>query len=147
LVILSALALLSVQEDFVPFRLGPYLAETTVGMGVLGAIISGTNAMARNSERVRKGLLTPADAAVDVGKEALKNGVVTAATFVAVASLGGELVASVGLTLVIGTTLKYAWDRGYDALDEERAVAKRKRLPKPQPSPRSLARARAPASA
>ena len=42
----------------------------------------------------------------------------TAATFVAVASLGGELAVSVGLTLVIGSTLKYAWDRGYDAVDE-----------------------------
>jgi hypothetical protein len=134
------------QEDFVPFRLGPYLAETTVGMGVLGAIISGTNAMAKNAERVRRGTVTPADAAVDVSKEAIKNGVVTAATFVAVASLGGELVASIGLTLVIGTTLKYAWDRGYDALDEERAAAKRKRLPKPRQSPRDLARTGAPAS-
>ena len=105
-------------EVLLPFRLGPYLAETTVGMGVLGAIISGTNAVAKNAERVRLGTITPADAAIDVGKEALKNGVVTAATFVAVASLGGELAVSVGLTLVIGSTLKYAWDRGYDAVDE-----------------------------
>lgn len=118
-----------IREAPLPFRLGPYLAETTVGMGVLGAVISGTNAMARNAERVRKGAATPAEAVTDVGKEALKNGVVTAATFVAVASLGGELIASVGLTLVIGTTLKYAWDRGYEALEEERLNAGGKRLP------------------
>lgn len=103
-----------------PFRLGPYLAESTVGMGVLGAIISGTNAIAKNAERVRTGVITPTDASLDVGKEALKNGIVTATTFVVVASIGGELVASVGLTLMIGTTLKYVWDRGYDALEEER---------------------------
>ena len=111
-----------------PFRLGPYLAETTVGMGVLGAVISGTNAMAKNAELLKKGSIDPSDAALDVGKEALKNGVVTAATFVAVASLGGELVASIGLTLVIGTTLKYAWDRGYDAIDESRKTPDRKRI-------------------
>lgn len=131
-----------------PFRLGPYLAETTIGMGVLGAIISGTNATAKNVERVRKGTITPGDAAVDIGKEALKNGVVTAATFVAVAGLGGELIASVGLTLVIGSTLKYAWDRGYDALDEEARVADRKRLPKPaQTQKRRPIRVESPASA
>lgn len=103
-----------------PFRLGPYLAESTVGMGVLGAIISGTNAIAKNAERVRTGVVTPTDASLDVGKEALKNGIVTSTTFVVVASLGGELVVSVGLTLMMGTTLKYAWDRSYDALEEER---------------------------
>ena len=100
------------------FELGPYLAETTVGMGVLGAVITGTNAMAKNAELLREGSVTSTEAAADVGKEALKNGVATAATFVAVASFGGELLVSVGLTLVIGTALKYVWDRGYDAIDE-----------------------------
>ncbi len=101
-------------------------------MGVLGAVISGTNAMAKNAERLRVGSTTEADAALDVGKEALKNGVVTAATFAAVATLGGELVVSVGLTLIIGTAFKYAWDRGYDAADMKLKVknnsAKRRRL-------------------
>lgn len=131
-----------------PFRLGPYLAETTIGMGVLGAIVSGTNATAKNAELVRTGAVTPSEAALDVGKEALKNGVVTAATFVAVASLGGELIASVGLTLIIGTTLKYAWDRGYDALDEEGAAARRKRLSlqRQMRSPKKLARNAVPSS-
>lgn len=115
---LSYVAIL--QEEFVPFRLGPHLAESTVGMGILGAIISGTNAIAKNAERVRTGVVTPTDASLDVDKEALKNGIVTATPFVVVASLGGELVVSVGLTLIIETTLKYAWDRGYDALEEER---------------------------
>ncbi len=101
-----------------PFQLGPHLAESTIGMGVLGGLISGTNAVARNAERVRIGSATREEAAIDVGKEVLKNGVATAATFVAVASFGGELLVSVGLTLVIGTTLKYIWDRGYDAVDE-----------------------------
>lgn len=128
-----------------PFRLGPYLAETTVGMSVLGAVISGTNAMAKNAERVRKGAATPAEAATEVGKEALKNGVVTAATFVAVAGLGGELIASIGLTLVIGTTLKYAWDRGYEALEQEQSNAGRKRLPaaKKRAAPQKIAATRA----
>lgn len=95
-----------------PLRLGPYLAESTVGMGILGAIISGTNAIAKNAERVRTGVVTPTDASLDVDKEALKNGIVTATPFVVVASLGGKLLVSVGLTLMMGTTLKYAWDRG-----------------------------------
>ena len=102
-----------------PFRLGPYLAESTIGMGALGAIIGGTNAVAKNVEQVRIGAITEADAVKDIGKEALKNGVVTAATFVTVASFGGELILSVGLTLIIGSTLKYAWDRSYDSINNK----------------------------
>ena len=105
-----------------PFQLGSYLAESTLGMGALGGIISGTNAIAKNAEMVRTGTVTETEAAIDVGKEVLKNGVATAATFAAVATLGGELLVSVGLTLVIGTTLKYLWDRGYDAVDEKIAA-------------------------
>ena len=105
-----------------PFRLGPYLAESTIGMGALGAIIGGTNAIAKNVEQVRTGKITEAEAVKDIGKEALKNGVVTAATFVTVASFGGELILSVGLTLVIGSTLKYAWDRSYDSINDKNKV-------------------------
>lgn len=103
-----------------PFRLGPYLAETTIGMGALGAIIGGTNAIAKNVQQVRTGAITESEAVKDIGKEALKNGVVTAATFVTVASFGGELILSVGLTLVIGSTLKYAWDRSYDSIQNSK---------------------------
>ena len=103
-----------------PFRLGPYLAETTIGMGALGAIIGGTNAIAKNVQQVRTGAITETEAVKDIGKEALKNGVVTAATFVTVASFGGELILSVGLTLVIGSTLKYAWDRSYDSIQNSK---------------------------
>ena len=107
------------QEMSLPFQLGPYLAETTVGMGVIGAIISGTNATAKNVERLRKGSVSQTEAVLDVSNEALKNGVATAATFAVVASLGVELVAAIGFTLVIGTTLKYAWDRGHDAVEKD----------------------------
>lgn len=105
-----------------PFRLGPYLAESTIGMGALGAIIGSTTAIAKNVEQVRKGTITESEAVKDIGKEALKNGVVTAATFVTVASFGGELILSVGLTLVIGSTLKYAWDRSYDSLNHKNNI-------------------------
>jgi len=105
-----------------PFRLGPYLAESTIGMGALGAIIGGTNAIAKNVEQVRTGKITEAEAVKDIGKEALKNGVVTAATFVTVASFGGELILSIGLTLVIGSTLKYAWDRSYDSINDRNKI-------------------------
>lgn len=57
---------------------------------------------------MRIAVISPTDASLDVGKEALKNGIVTATTLVVVANLGGELVVSVGLTLMIGTTIKYA---------------------------------------
>ena len=105
-----------------PFRLGPYLAESTIGMGALGGIIGGTNAIAKNVQQLRTGKITEAEAIKDIGKEALKNGVVTAATFVTVASFGGELILSIGLTLVIGSTLKYAWDRSYDSINDKNKI-------------------------
>ena len=88
-------------------------------MGAFGAVIGGTNAITKNAEQLRLGKISEADAVRDVGKEALKNGMVTAATFVTVPSLGGELFLSVGLTLIIGSTLKYTWDRGYDNLHKD----------------------------
>jgi hypothetical protein len=47
---------------------------------------------------------------------------VTAATFVTVASFGGELILSVGLTLVIGSILKYAWDRSYNSINDKNKI-------------------------
>ena len=114
-----------------PFELGPYLAESTLGMGVLGGIISGTNAVAKNTEKVRVGSATQTEAAIDVGKEVLKNGVATAATFAVVASLGGELLVSVGVTLVVGTALKYLWDRGYEVVDEQLEAKTSQNQPQP----------------
>ena len=55
-----------------PFRLGPYLAESTIGMGALGAIIGGTNVIAKNVEQVPKGTITESEAVKDIGKEKLK---------------------------------------------------------------------------
>lgn len=110
-----------------PFLLGPYLAETAVGMGVMGAMISGTNAAAKNVERVRTGSISETGALIDLGNEVVKNGVATAATFAVVASLGVEIVAAVGVTLIVGTTLKYAWDRGRDAVEKD--LGKRKKRP------------------
>jgi len=97
-----------------PFRLGPYLAKSTIGMGCPWRYNWRNECDSKNVEQVRTGKITEAEAVKDIGKEALKNGVVTAATFVTVASFGGELILSIGLTLVIGSTLKYAWDRSYD---------------------------------
>jgi hypothetical protein len=116
-----------------PFLLGPFLAETTAGMGVMGAIISGTNATAKNVERVRNGSASQTEAVMDVGNEALKNGLATAATFAVVASLGFELVAAVGLTLVVGTTLKYAWDRGHDAVEADLKKGKKRPVRQKRP--------------
>ena len=98
-------------------ELGAYLAESTAGMGVLGAIVAGTNATAKNAELLRVGAISETDAVLDIGMEALKNGVATALTFGTVAAIGGELIASIGATLVIGATLKYFWDRGAEHLE------------------------------
>ncbi len=118
-----------------PFLLGPYLAETTAGMGAMGAIISGTNAAAKNIERVRDGSASQTEAVIDVGNEVVKNGLATAATFAVVASLGVELVAAVGITLVVGTTLKYAWDRGHDAVEKDLKKGKKRPVKRAAQSP------------
>jgi hypothetical protein len=95
-----------------PIRLGPLLAETPLGMGVLGAVVSGSNAAAKNAHLLRKGSTRHLDAARDVGNEALKGVVVTTAGAAVITSFGGGLLTSLGATLVIGTLGKYAWDRG-----------------------------------
>ena len=99
-------------------ELGPYLAESTTGMGVIGAIVAGTNATAKNVELLRNGSISETDAALDIGEEALKNGLATALTFAVVGVIGGELIASIAATLVIGTSLKFLWDRGSDYVEK-----------------------------
>ena len=83
------------------------LPKSIPGMGILGAIVGGTNAIAKNAELLRAGSISQTDAALDTGKEALKNGVATALTFAVVGAVTSELAVSIGVTLVLGTTLKY----------------------------------------
>jgi hypothetical protein len=98
-------------------ELGPYLAESIPGMGALGAIVAGTNATARNIQRLRDGAVSESEAILDIGEEALKNGVATALTFAVVGAIGGEVLASVAATLVVGSSLKFLWDRGSDYVE------------------------------
>lgn len=95
-------------------QLGPFLAESVPGMGILGGIVGTTNAIAKNVERVSRKTVSGKDALLDIGQEGFKNGLATALTFAAVGSIGGELIVSVGATLIIGSTLKYLWDRGFE---------------------------------
>jgi hypothetical protein len=87
-------------------------------MGILGAIVAGTNATAKNVELLRQGSISETDAVLDIGEEALKNGLATALTFATVAVIGGELIASVAATLVIGASLKFLWDRSSDYVEK-----------------------------
>lgn len=116
-----------------PFRLGPYLAQSPIGMGALGAIVSGSSAAAKNAELLRKGTVSQSEALLDVSNEALKSAVVSAATSVIVLSVGGELALSLGLTLLIGTTGKYFWNRGKETASEKIKLRGKKLLPVASP--------------
>jgi len=121
-------------------------------MGILGATVGGTNAIAKNAERLRLESVSEAGAAIDVGREALKNGVATALTFAVVGSIGGELIVSVGATLIIYWTLKYLWDRCAESVEAsantpQRRVAApgRRAMPSRSASRQSIAAKPAPA--
>ncbi|OSM08655.1 magnetosome protein MamC [Magnetofaba australis] len=101
------------------FNLAQFLTTSASGTGVLGAVVGGSAAIAKNIHLYNKGLVSPEEAAIDSGKEAAGAGVATAVSAVAAGAVGGGLVVSLGTALVAAVAGKYAWDRGAEYLEDQ----------------------------
>ncbi len=98
-------------------NLAAYLAQSTAGIGVFGALVGGTGAAAKNIKDSRDGLITPTEAVIDTTKETAGAGVATMASAVAVGAVGGGLALSLGVAVVAGTGAKFFWDRAMEQID------------------------------
>ncbi|RAU20223.1 magnetic particle protein [Paramagnetospirillum kuznetsovii] len=96
------------------FQLAPYLAASVPGVGVLGAIIGGAAAAAKNLELLKTGRISQREAGIDTAKETVGAGVATAFSAAAVGFVGAGLFTSIGVAVIAGIAGKYAWDRCID---------------------------------
>ncbi len=96
-----------------------YLAQSTSGIGVFGAVVGGAGAAAKNYKDQQDGLISTKDAVINTSKEAAGAGVATAVSAVAAGAIGSGLVLTLGTAVVVAAGAKYAWDRGMEAVDAQ----------------------------
>ncbi|MBF0588334.1 MAG: magnetosome protein MamC [Magnetococcales bacterium] len=101
------------------FNLATFLARSVGGVGVLGGIVGGSAALAKNIKAKRNGDITTKEAAIDTGEEAVGAGLATALSAYAAGLVGGGLVVSLGTAFTAAAVGKYAWDRGVDYLHDK----------------------------
>lgn len=102
-----------------PFHFASMLAHSSSSLGILGAVVGGSIATAKNYKAVQDGSIDYTDAAVDVGKETLGAGVATTMGVVATGVLGGGFVVSLVTVMAVASGTKYAWDRVVDNIDKD----------------------------
>ncbi|MBF0336057.1 MAG: magnetosome protein MamC [Alphaproteobacteria bacterium] len=105
-----------------PFQLAAYLAKSVPGVGVLGAVVGGAAALAKNAHLVREGRMDARGAAIDTAKETAGAGLATALSAVAAGAVGGGLVVSLGVAVVAGVAGKYAYDAGLRFVEDRLAA-------------------------
>lgn len=93
------------------FQLAPYLAQSLLGVGVLGCIIGGAAAAAKNIRLVELGSISIEKATTDAGYETGGAGIATLAGAFAAGLVGGGLIPSIIIALSVGIATKYSWDR------------------------------------
>ncbi len=98
--------------------LAHYLAQSTSGVGVLGAIVGGSGAAAKNYKDHKDGLISTQEAVYDTTKQAAGAGVATAVSALAVGAVGGGLALSLGTAFAVAAGTKYAWDRAMEEVDD-----------------------------
>lgn len=105
------------------FQLAPYLAKSVPGVGVLGGIVGGAAALAKNARLLQENRITKTEAAIDTGKETVGAGLATAFSAVAAGAIGGGLAVSLGTALIAGVAAKYLWDVGMQVVGKELSSA------------------------
>ncbi|MBF0193739.1 MAG: magnetosome protein MamC [Magnetococcales bacterium] len=102
------------------FNLAMVLAKSVGGVGVLGGIVGGSAALAKNIKKKRAGEeISNKDMAIDTGKETVGAGVATAFSAFSAGVVGGGLAVSLGTAFVAAVAGKYAWDYGVDFVEEK----------------------------
>ncbi|MBF0359162.1 MAG: magnetosome protein MamC [Magnetococcales bacterium] len=99
------------------FNLAMFLAKSVGGVGVLGGIVGGSAALAKNIKKKREGTISNREIAVDTGKEAVGAGVATAFSAFSAGLVGGGLAVSLGTAFVAAAAGKFAWDYGVDFIE------------------------------
>ena len=98
--------------------LAPLLAQGVPGIGVLGGIVGGSAALAKNLKAKKDGEdISNSDIAKDTAKEAAGTGAATAFSVYVVGIVGGGLVISLGTAFAAAVAGKYAWDRVMERLE------------------------------
>ncbi len=104
------------------FNLAMFLSRSVGGVGVIGGIVGGSAALAKNVKRKSRGEITTKEAVIDTSEEAVGAGVATAFSAFAAGVVGGGLVVSLGTAFTAAALGKYAWDRSveyaHDKLDK-----------------------------
>ncbi|ABK44766.1 hypothetical protein Mmc1_2265 [Magnetococcus marinus MC-1] len=99
------------------FNLALYLSKSIPGVGVLGGVIGGSAALAKNLKAKQRGEITTEEAVIDTGKEALGAGLATTVSAYAAGVVGGGLVVSLGTAFAVAVAGKYAWDYGMEQME------------------------------
>jgi hypothetical protein len=102
------------------FNLAMVLAKSVGGVGVLGGVVGGSAALAKNIKKKRDGEeISNRDMAIDTGKETVGAGVATAFSAFSAGVVGGGLVVSLGTAFVAAAAGKFAWDYGVEFVEEK----------------------------
>lgn len=101
------------------FNLAMFLARSVGGVGVLGGVVGGSAALAKNIRKKNAGEITNQELAIDTGKEAVGAGVATAFSAFVAGLVGGGLVVSLGTAFAAAAAGKYAWDYGIELAEEQ----------------------------
>ncbi len=100
------------------FHLAPFLVRSVPGVGVLGGIVGGSAALAKNLKAKKDGEdISNSDIAKDTVKEAAGAGAATAFSAYVVGIVGGGLAISLGTAFAAAVAGKYAWDRVMERLE------------------------------
>jgi hypothetical protein len=99
------------------FNLAMFLAKSIGGVGVLGGVVGGSAALAKNIKKKREGTISNREIAIDTGKEAVGAGVATAFSAFSAGVVGGGLAISLGTAFVTAAAGKFAWDYGVDFVE------------------------------
>ncbi|MBL6992166.1 MAG: magnetosome protein MamC [Bacteriovoracaceae bacterium] len=110
----------------VPFNLATFVGQSSFGFGVLGGVVGGSIAAAKNIKLHVNGKVEAQDALTDTAQEMVGSGVATAVGALAVGAVGGGMIASLGTAFVVAVGGKFAWDRGYEAISKQ---ANKRKLP------------------
>jgi hypothetical protein len=102
------------------FNLAMVLAKSVGGVGVLGGVVGGSAALAKNIKKKRAGEdISNQDIAIDTGKETVGAGVATAFSAFTAGVVGGGLAVSLGTAFVAAAAGKFAWDYGVEYVEEK----------------------------
>ncbi|MEG3620032.1 magnetosome protein MamC [Magnetovibrio sp. PR-2] len=100
------------------YQLVTALSHSVPGIGVFGAVVGGSAALAKNLRARETNDMSNEEIVVDTAKEAAGAGVATALSAAAVGVVGGGLVVSLATAFTVAAAGKYAWDRGLERFSD-----------------------------